>query len=547
MSIRANLSGKPLLCAAAAARALAQRGYPIPQEFARANSFLCPRGRQPGRGWLVMRRKDAEALDKAVTHTLTFRDGDRTLELKGLVYVTSRCLTVGAVNRDPDGAHLAEVADERWLAANPLYQHGLTKSYNVVAPDYRAATDADRWITTTINGAAPWTWRTLLADLWGRLPAAAVAAPCPDLALVPDLGEPYVPHNWRFVGEPVWDALNDVLEHLSLALALDPTKALNAAGRFRVVDPGSADGALDALHKKAAAGGWMLYDNAAVDNPEARLPAWVRVEFPAPPRHHGGERATGDDGGQWPASPAYANRYANPYANGQAGVVHTLWSDFEVHTLANGTRLDGDTYGCTLKADVWGQWLSDGWFRTLHAGGVPLLQRIYLGAWPFLPGSMLSGVAWRQGDWKGQPSLLTEVVRGPGQAVRVGDEGRFEGLAPNRPAQAPALGWGFPAYPPHLQILGPATGTGISVGLVTGTGVGVDDMAVYQYDAQAGALLKRESIWAKALPDGYVQGRIVGYEDGRPVYVTGMGEPCPCGQSRGAVLEVVTAICVRQS
>src|SRR4029077_4874431 len=124
--------------------------------YGKANRFMTSLGEQPGRAWGIMAYQDPNNLFTA-TQTddpangtglddlfdLQFDDlgggaGTNTqsggaITIANLVFVNADALTSGNL-QDPLAMYLVELADIRWLAANPFFSIAANSQYNVRAP-----------------------------------------------------------------------------------------------------------------------------------------------------------------------------------------------------------------------------------------------------------------------------------------------------------------------------------------------------------------------------------------------------------------------------
>lgn len=269
---------------AALARACAEADPPLPTDrwLGKANSFAVPVGREPGRGWALLRKSALTALTLTADLTLTFSGADaaHVRTLRRITLLHAECVTPGS-EADPDATHLCELVDRRYhLARVPI-----DRAYNL------PAADGESFLAATLNAGAAWTWQGVVTDLAAVLGIGALPLPfAPNGA----------PENLAFWAPySAWDALCDVLDRLACAVEYDP-----GADAFTVVRLGAADAAGEAA--QTALAGARLWDGYSAETARGWRPQAARVLFPRLPQPTGG------------TSPVYAVDVALPAA---AGVV----------------------------------------------------------------------------------------------------------------------------------------------------------------------------------------------------------------------------------
>lgn len=225
--------GRPTVDPASLYRECADHLPPIPtdQWWGRANAFTIEPGRNPGRGWLLLRKSDLTALDLTVDHDLTFSGADRdhVLTLSKITLLRRTCVIPGA-EADPAAVYLCEVVDRRHqLARKPfLPSHHGYRAYNV------KDSEGEEYLEDTAgeDGVA-WTWQEIIDDLAIILdedPAQFALPATPD-------GDP---ENFIFHDCGPWEALNRVLDRLAFAAVYDPV-----ADTFSVARLGESRGSVD--------------------------------------------------------------------------------------------------------------------------------------------------------------------------------------------------------------------------------------------------------------------------------------------------------------
>jgi len=376
-----------------------------PPQLALANSFLCPAGRWPGRGWVLLARADYGRIAGLYGTDFSLQIDDLVhpaLNLKGLALVQGRCVTQGSP-ADPAAIYLVELTDHRGVLDNPWGQWPTSSQYNVVAPAYPG-----QYYSCSLNAGAAWTWDQMAGDLWGQMP---LLGSYPGLPFAPA----GTPENWAFPGEGCWDALVRVLDHAGLTLAADLTKA----SPYTIVRPGDADPAFTAA--QTAYAGFLEEQYDYIDAGAGRVAGTVVVYFNRTNQYFGTEETVRKDAAQWQCRPFYQVSVAGPapYAASPGKVAQ--WSDFSVRFDIDGNPLAADvTAAASVAQDV-----ANAYYRRVTRGTAGYLRRLYAGVLPFAAGSQVDGVRWYQTD--GRAAWRTELVRGPqppwAQAVRITAEG----------------------------------------------------------------------------------------------------------------------------
>lgn len=360
----------------------------------RANSLYVPCGRRPVRGWLLLARADYDLLDH-YADDLQWEVGDprrpdNVGTIKNLSIVQAQCATRG-IGSDEDAVYLVEVTDQRGVAHNGWFQAPLTAAYNIRAPAYPQV-----YHSGSLNGGAPWTWATMLADVWAKVGAGTGNWPAwPGLAAGVSVSG--VPEGFWFTGVPAWPSLCDVLAHLGLAVAAD----LTAAAPYTVVSDGADDPALTALQAKYLTN---LRDDAEwIDVGSGRVPGTVEVLFRRRNAVYGTEETVRRDGLQWSMQSYYSVSVAAPAAFAGATGTHHIWDDFTIRADQDGNWSAADAAeAATIAAERVVQYFDRVYSRTSG-----YMRQLYAGALPFATGSQVDGVCWRHGPrgWE------TEIAR----------------------------------------------------------------------------------------------------------------------------------------
>lgn len=240
-----------------------ERGIPTDHWWGKANYFELPLGREPGRGHILLRKSDLDALDRTGDHNLRVI-GETTRSVLTLTRITllhAECITPGS-SADDNAVFLCEIADRRhFLAKVPL-----DAAYNVRDPDGGA------YLTPTLNTGVAWTWQEIVQDLANTLGIGTLTLP-----FTPDA----TPHNLSYFAGSAWDALCDVLNRLACAVKYDPTDDTFSVVRLGDVDI-AASVAVENLDRRRT---WDTYDEEPL---RAWRPEFVRVYFLRRPQPTGG-------------------------------------------------------------------------------------------------------------------------------------------------------------------------------------------------------------------------------------------------------------------
>lgn len=379
----------------------------------RANSFYCPTGRWPSRGWILIPRGEYNLLNKYST-ALRLDIGntaapDNVLPLKNLSVVQARCVTRGAASDQP-AIYLVELTDARGVLCNEWFQFPLTSFYNIRVPGYPQTFYLNSMNDYPAgNGKTTWTWTTMLQDIWTHMGTF--------LGAWPGLPTPLpagTPEGFWFPGVPAWTALCDVLEYLGLTIACN----LTSSTPYTIVRPGNADAAFNVLVTKYGGntfGSGALEDDLEwIDTGAGRVPKTVKVLFRRRNSVYGTEETvtyrSDHMADQWSMKPYYTVSVSAPagFAEKAAGT-HYLWSDFTVRYDDSSNDIDADV----AMAQTIAQERVANYFGKIYRQTQGSLSRVYAGALPFVTGSMVDGVCYYQ-DYRGgdRQGWRTKVIRG---------------------------------------------------------------------------------------------------------------------------------------
>ncbi len=245
---------KPLLDPKFLRKVCEDHGIPFENWFGKPNSMRIPLGRGPGRGFVLMRKEDLDAIDQTTYHDLQFSGLDA---FKKIYVVSAECISPGGPD-DVGDVFLVELADRRIA----LEKIPCSAAYNLRAADGSAI------ITATQNSGTDWTWQQILNDLWTLLGAGST----PTLPFTPDA----TPENFDYRNSFAWAAITDFLDRLACAVKYNPFTDV-----FTIVRLGSAD----ATAASAADNYVLVWDSKPFDTVPAARPEKVRVlfrRFPSP-------------------------------------------------------------------------------------------------------------------------------------------------------------------------------------------------------------------------------------------------------------------------
>jgi hypothetical protein len=412
----------------------ARHGFSIDHWYGKANSFRCPRGPQPGQGWVLLSRKDVlgdreaaadTGLNLTATHSLEFKYGPTTLTIPGLYIRDVRALYADSYNSSNESTYLVELADKRAIFALST----INQWYNTLCPDPPADDDTGAFTSTSLyyanslNSGALWTWATMLADIWDELPGQGTGD-APSLPYTPD----DYPRNFRFIGVSAWEAYNTVLEKIGCVLCYNPiTQAFSVVRLNAAQALGAINTDTDLISSHSHQSGVTTY------------PATIRVFFPRRDEHHGSEKELQQTAGNYRDTAAYSKDIASGITGAVAGTIVPLWDDWPaVYTFA-GTHLN-QTECDDRAAEVAANYAN----KLQHCDG-PYRRLFYGLKTAVLCGSEIAEIRW--GD-TGHPQLgMTTEYRG--SELVDGPDGGTEDCEPVAESLLPVdvVRQGFPDYP----------------------------------------------------------------------------------------------------
>lgn len=368
--------------------------------LARANSFYAPSGRWPARGWVLLDRASYDKLSAYSTDfVLTIGDvqqANNVQALRNLSMVQAQCVTRG-IESDANALYLIELTDDRGVLANNWFQAALTTQYNIRAPGY-----PQTFYPWSMNNGTTWTWATMLQDMWEKLATGALLGSWPGMPA--GFTATGTPEGYWLLGVAGWATFVDVVEHLGLAVAYNPTTATSP---YTLVVDGAVDATFTALQARYAATN-LEDDLEWKDIGAGRVPGSVTVAFRRRNAVYGSEEAVRyDSPRQWESSPYYAINITAPSVFTGATGTHLIWSDYTVRYDMDGSAFASDTATALQIATE----RVTQYYDRIYSGTVGFMTQTYSGALPFTTGSQVDGVRWwytgEDGGWR------TQIVKGP--------------------------------------------------------------------------------------------------------------------------------------
>ena len=375
---------------------------PVHHVANRANSFRCPLGPAPGRGWFLLPRISlqtilgGESFSSYFTHTARFYAGAVTIALSPMIPVRATGVTILKDRQEQEAAWLLEVADKRILGNMST----IAAQYNVRRP--QEVLNSRLFYTPTLNSNDPWTWTTMLQDIWSKLPSQVFGSSLPTL---PNVGFLASPENWRFFGISAWQALNLVLEYLGFAVAYNPTN-----DTFSIVQQG-VDHAASSTTLEEEDFNRRVWDGAGLNYDRTTFPQTIRCYFKKLKWGYGDDATQPSTSDAWQLSPFHTVDNPTDVLAAIPGTVLGFHEDLVAYYDQAGTLLN--TSEINLRA-------SDRRYlflrnrgnnnRSSEAIGFTTdtgTHRAYSGLLSLAPTSRITGVAWRNyGD-----GIKTEVLR----------------------------------------------------------------------------------------------------------------------------------------
>ena len=396
---------------------------------ARCNRFLNPLGQSPCAGYLLMMRKDMEALETSASHTLRIEQpGLPTIECKRLLITHGQA--VFNANDSRDMMYVVEIADRRWYGASGYYNLDFVSTavdmFNIPAGVY----PGDYYDDST-NSGTPYTWQEMLDEVW----PAWLSTTAPTL--------PYTPHEtpigFDFRGSSPYEAVGIILSRIGCALRYVPS-----TGEYEVDRVGVLAGQSTAQDQLAEKYKKYLDDELHYFDPTiAMVPKGVAVNFHKRSTQPGSEDTYPLGTGQWMTNMIYTKYIdgtADNFGSGATVLDNTyasLWDDLPAEVDFSGTLTNSS------DIDDRAQERCDKFYESLCRASTRYREG-YAVALPFESSGICRGVLLATGendDW------YTERYNHPRWMLGVKD-GEFEAVGNattlNRP---PILGPMLPVYP----------------------------------------------------------------------------------------------------
>lgn len=263
-------------------------GIDLSRVRGRANGFVFPRGFDPGRGYVLMVRSDAVALERnTAEHQLAFVTsgaGAATITFSKLLIEHIEELT-GTNTADNRALCLIELTDLRVLGQFT----SINKAYNVW---YADESDYFDWST---DGGTPWTYEGMIDDIWALMPSAFGSLNKTDANFPSG-----TPNHYVFRGCTAWDALRKVCDDIQHVLVL------TRAGNFQIVDGATTIG--DYADDKDEAEPYLLCGSNDLETTASSFPEKVRVFFPRRDKawQNNSEAAVFTPKDHWQSAPLYS-------------------------------------------------------------------------------------------------------------------------------------------------------------------------------------------------------------------------------------------------
>lgn len=373
----------------------ARRNGTTTEFWGRVNSFRCPRGREPGVGYLLMRGKD---LSRTVTNTNEgtktingqlntnvsqkleyFENGSSTAKLTiPRLYVT-RALRMTRRSRedDEDGAYLVEVMDIRRLLQMSAHASGTLFLSNF-----------NTWNNYTNSYTPELSWQQLIDILWSELRAPSPLNSAPSLPYTPA----GAPQETIIYGGTIWDNIFRVLDMLACTLVYNPISDAFSIVEIGASQPGLTSTMEDLKDK-------LVFDYDPICPVGSNVPGGVTIYNPHRYKNNS-QSFSRSLTGAWvstpvvtPPSGANFNRRIPFYDTSRATLSETL-------LIENSTELS-DRHS-EIAPRILSAAESVNQRIRKHYGGIVT---------DILPGSEITEVAWRDyGDGSGPQ---TEIVQGP--------------------------------------------------------------------------------------------------------------------------------------
>lgn len=295
---------------------MAALGLPTAAWWGKANKFILPRGKEYGRGWLLLMKEDiTDEVLSSSEHKIMFTNSgvgytaeeQTTILLEKLTIVSCRSVYNGGNAEAPESIYLVEFADLRYygkmstvisaynVPSNQSWLFGsneFTELTNEIAdtdigpttpgemegeilylPNTMRTPEGERGTLAEQVDEEPYTWYQILEDLWSNLP--------PIFGEVPSLESDYFtlpgpprPENLVFWGVSAWEAINKLIDDAQMMLVLRPD------GSFVLRQGSDLDQHNDPFLEYLATQTSLEFTDLARSNLGAFIPETYVVSFP---------------------------------------------------------------------------------------------------------------------------------------------------------------------------------------------------------------------------------------------------------------------------
>lgn len=318
----------------------------------KANSFSCPLGHIPGKGWILLLRSALDQLDLNTKYDLTFENIETSekVVIKQLLITKAVCLTPG-ITQDPNASYLVEVIDRRWSAMNKPIEIQI----NILAPD----STLTYYSSTVSPEGVPWTWEKVIEKVWN---------------LNENLGDfpglPYtpqgIPQGFQFIGVEAYQALNVLLAKINCALNYDPQEDL-----FSIAFLGESQDLTNLLEEKR---NLLVYDGEVLESARAKICNRVRVYFNKHHLHYGQENSVTETDKQWITNSVIFKEYLAENFDLDPTTLEdnntqVFWDDTRAIINYSG-EIENDAY-----LNERGLELADKYYKSVQTGGARLLKK----------------------------------------------------------------------------------------------------------------------------------------------------------------------------
>jgi len=354
----------------------------------KANSFANPLGSMPGKGWILMLRRDLNQLDINTRYDLTFSNLSDSLEkitIKKLLIVKAVCLTPGKAG-DENSCYLVELIDSRWSARNKP----LDFQINILAPN-----SSNSYYESSISpNKTPWTWSEAIEKIWN---VNGSLGTFPGLPYTPD----GIPTGYQFIGVDSYEALPVLLTKIHCSLRYNPQTDV-----YDIVKIGDQAGLSDLISIKRPK---LIYDGEVLESDKARLANKVRIYFNKVHIHYGQEATTEESLKQWITDSSIYKEYTSSDFT-DTGIVSSNLDETNTQIFWDDSRAIIDYDGTvTNDADLStrAQEIAHNYYLSIVTGGARLLKK-YSGVHPeFNTSGELKYVCWKFT----KAGVTTEIAR----------------------------------------------------------------------------------------------------------------------------------------